>query len=133
VSLLLDTHVWIWSQEEPEKLGVRTTGLLTDRRKALYVSTVSTLEIARLASNGTIKLSGSLSSWISDTLKALECGTIEMSHEIAMEAYSLPGTFHNDPADRILVATARLFEFTLVTMDERILGYPRVKSQDARR
>ena len=112
---------------------MRTTGLLTDRRNALYVSTVSTHEIARLASNGTIRLSESLGSWISDILKALECGTIEMSHEIAVEAYSLPGRFHKDPADRILVATARLFEFTLVTMDERILRYPRVKSQDARR
>jgi len=133
VSLLLDTHVWIWSQEAPEKLGARTIGLLTDRRSALYVSTVSTLEIARLASNGTIALSESLHSWISETLKALECGTIEVSHEIAVEAYSLHGPFHKDPADRILVATARIYELTLVTMDGRILEYPRVKSQDARR
>jgi len=132
VSLLLDTHVWIWSQEAPEKLGSRTIGLLTNRQNALYVSTISTLEIARLVMDETIALSEPLHSWISETLRALECGTMEISHEIANEAYSLPGSFHKDPADRILVATARIYELILVTMDERILKYSRVKSQDAR-
>ena len=132
MSLLLDTHVWIWSQEAPEKLGSRTIGLLTNRQNALYVSTISTLEIARLVMDETIALSEPLHSWISETLRALECGTMEISHEIANEAYSLPGSFHKDPADRILVATARIYELILVTMDERILKYSRVKSQDAR-
>jgi PIN domain nuclease of toxin-antitoxin system len=132
VSLLLDTHVWIWTQEAPEKLGAHTTGLLVDRQNVLYVSTISTLEIARLLRIGTIALSEPLYSWVSDTLKALECGTMEISHRIAIEAYSLPGDFHKDPADRVLVATARIYELTLVTMDERILQYSHVKSQDAR-
>lgn len=132
MSLLLDTHVWIWSQEAPEKLGARTTRLVTDREKALYVSTISTLEIGRLLTAGVIELSEPLVSWVSETLKALECGTMEISHQIAIAAYSLPGSFHKDPADRLLIATARIYDLTLVTMDERILQYPHVKSQDAR-
>lgn len=132
MTFLLDTHVWIWSQEAPEKLGRRTTSLLTDMRNALYVSTASTLEIARLAKDGTIKISGSLNSWVSETLDALSCGTLEISHQIATGAYSLPGDFHKDPADRLLVATARIYELTLVTMDERILRYSHVGSRDAR-
>jgi len=132
VTFLLDTKVWIWSQEAPEKLGRRTTRLLTDLRNALYVSTVSTLEIARLAKDGTIALSGSLNSWVAETLGALSCGTLEISHQIAIGAYALPGDFHKDPADRLLVATARAYELTVLTMDERILRYPHVKSRDAR-
>ena len=133
MTFLLDTHVWIWSQEAPDKLGPRTTRLITDLRNALYVSTASTLEIARLLKDGTIELSGSISSWVAETLEALSCGTIEISHPIAIGAYSLPGGFHKDPADRLLVATARIHEMTLVTMDERILQYAHVRSQDARK
>jgi PIN domain nuclease of toxin-antitoxin system len=132
VRLLLDTHVWIWSQEAPDRLGCRTTRLLTDLRNVLFVSTVSSLEIARLAREGIISMSGSLQSWITDTLAVMNCGTLEISHDIAIGAYELPGHFHKDPADRILVATARLHELTLLTMDERILRYPHAKSQDAR-
>ena len=105
MSFLLDTHVWIWSQETPERLGRRATRILTDAQNGLYVSTISTVEIARLVTLGTIRLSGTLASWISDTLQALLCGTVEISHEIAVG--SLPGNFHKDPADRLLVATPR--------------------------
>ncbi len=132
MSLLLDTHVWIWLQEAPEKLGARTRSLIVDRQNTLYVSPISTLEIARLVAAGTISLSEPVGDWVSETLGALECGTMEISHSIAAEAYSLSGNFHRDPADRILVATARIFELVLVTADERILNYPHVESQDAR-
>jgi PIN domain nuclease of toxin-antitoxin system len=98
----------------------------------LFVSTVSTLEMARLAKEGTISLSISLQTWVADTLAVMSCGTLEISHEIAIGAYALPGCFHKDPADRLLVATAIIHELTLVTMDERILRYSHVKSQDAR-
>ena len=52
---------------------------------------------------------------------------------MAWEAYNLPGKFHKDPADRILVATARLHNFTLLTADDLILRYAHVKSISARR
>ena len=132
MSLLLDTHIWVWSQECPEKLGPEATACLTDPQTALHVSTISTLEIARLVAMGAIELDGSLRSWVDDTLDSLRCSTLEISHEIAVGAYSLPAGFHKDPADRILVSTARLVDLTLLTADEKILDYPHVKSQDAR-
>jgi PIN domain nuclease of toxin-antitoxin system len=132
VSFLLDTHVWIWSQELPERLGSTTRNAILDPGASLYVSTVSSLEIARLVSLGAVSLAGDLAGWVSDTLQSLKCGTIEMSHTIAISAYSLPGGFHKDPADRILVATARLLHLVLVTADDRILQYDHVKSLDAR-
>ncbi len=133
MSLLLDTHVWIWSQESPEKLGPEATARLTDPQTALYVSTISTLEIARLVTMGAIELNGSLRSWVNDTLDALRCSTLEISHETAVGAYSLPADFHKDPADRILASTARSFDLTLLTADAKLLGYSYLKSQDARR
>lgn len=133
MTFLLDTHVWIWTQEAPNRLGATTTKLLTNAQHNLYVSTISTLEIARLVSAGLVGLSGSLGSWISETIDSLLCGTVEVSHDIALGAYSLPGHFHKDPADRVLIATARIHEMTLVTADDRILAYRHVKSADARR
>ena len=132
MSFLLDTHVWIWSQENPEELGDRTRELLIDPEQALYVSPVSTLEIARLIAGGTIRLSGGLLEWVTDTLEVLRGITVQISHGIAVEAYALPGSFHKDPADRILAATARLDHLTLVTADDRLLRYPHVRTQDAR-
>ena len=133
MSLLLDTHVWIWSQERPDRLGPEATRLLTDPQVALYVSTVSTLEIARLIATGAIELTGALTSWVTATLDSLGCKTVEISHAIAAEAYALPPGFHKDPADRLLAATARLEHLTLLTADERILDYPHVETLDTQR
>ncbi len=133
MSLLLDTHVWIWSQECPERLGPKAVACLTDPETALRVSTISTLEISRLVAVGFVDLEGSLRAWVRDTLEALRCSTVEISHDVALGSYSLPGDFHKDPADRILVATARLLDLTLLTADEKIIAYPHVRSQDARK
>ena len=129
---LLDTHVWIWSQEAVEKLGPQTVEWLRDPQVSLSVCTVSTLEIARLVARGTIELSGRLDDWVATSLDTLACSTLDISHRIAMGAYALPEPFHRDPADRILVSTARCHDLTLLTADERILDYPHGKSQDAR-
>ena len=132
MNVLLDTHIWIWSQESPEKLGRKTNRLILNPKTTLYVSTISTLEIARLISIGTIQITGSLLSWITDTLDLLMGETVSISHEIATEAYKLPSGFHKDPADRILAATARIHELVLLTADDRILAYPHVRTEDAR-
>lgn len=131
--LLLDTHVWIWSQEDPGQLGTEATGVLIDPATSLFVSTVSTLEISRLIATGAIEIEGNLGSWVTETLEALFCSTFEISHDIAESAYSLPAGLHRDPADRILAATAKLNGLTLLTADKRLLGYSHVETLDARR
>lgn len=130
--LLLDTHVWIWSQESPQKLGSEATRDLTDVKTVIYVSPVSSLEIARLIAGGRVALEGTVDRWIADTTESLNATTIEISHRIATAAYGLPEDFHKDPADRLLVATARAHDLRLLTADERILGYRHVETQDAR-
>ncbi|MDA0347615.1 MAG: type II toxin-antitoxin system VapC family toxin [Verrucomicrobia bacterium] len=133
MNLLLDTHVWVWSQVEPDRIGPKARRVLENTDTGLFVATLSSLEIARLVDAGSLELDGKLESWIKDSLEALQCGSLEMSHAAAMGAYQLPGAFHKDPADRILVATAREHGLTLVTADERILKYRSVKTLDARK
>ena len=132
MALLLDTHVWIWSQAAPEKLGPSAEALLSEPEEPLYLATISTLELARLVALGRVELRSDLRQWITQSLDLLRASTIELSHEIALGAYALPGDFHRDPADRMLVATARELRLTLMTADDRILAYPHVETRDAR-
>ena len=133
MSLLLDTHVWVWSQVAPEQIGPKAMRAMKQLDQDLHVATISSLEVARLIHGGLLELDGSLHRWIKNSLEALQGGTVEMSHAVAIAAYQLPGAFHRDPADRILVATAREHHMTLVTADERILAYRSVKTMDARK
>lgn len=133
MELLLDTHVWVWASEEVSRLGPHMKKLLLDISNPRSVCTVSTLEIARLVWGGEIKLSIPLEEWIQRTIADLRAQTITVSDEIAVEAYSLPEPFHRDPADRQLVACARLNGATLATADERILAYTHVRTIDARK
>ena len=130
---LLDTHVWVWTQEQPERLGPRTRRLLVSGEHENSVCPISTLEISRLVAAGDIRLAMPLADWIVQSMAGLSAQTVPVSHEVAIEAYTLPGTFHRDPADRLLVAAARRNGLTLVTADDRILAYPHVRTHDARR
>ena len=132
MSFLLDTHVWVWTQEQPDAMGSTSRALLETTTEELCVSAVSSLEIARLVAGGLLELKGSLDRWVRSAIDSIEARSIDVDHEIAIEAYKLPGRFHKDPADRLLVATARLRDLTLVTADERILAYRAVRTLDAR-
>ncbi len=128
VRYLLDTHVWIWSQEIPERFGAETRRELADLGQERFVSPISTLEIARLIHLGLLRLKHTFMKWKELSLAELGASTIPFTHEIAWEAYNLPGTFHNDPVDRVLVATARVEKMTLITADDLLLRYPHVKT-----
>lgn len=133
MKLLLDTHVWIWSQEDPDRLGSQTKRLLVAAEHENHVCTISTLELARLAATGAVRVSIALREWVESALRAIQARTVQVSHEIALEAYALPEPFHKDPADRLLVAASRCHQLTVLTADERILNYHGVRSRDARR
>jgi PIN domain nuclease of toxin-antitoxin system len=132
VIVLLDTHVWIWAFEGSERLGASARGILENQENERWILPVSTLEIARLIEGGDFVINCSFSSWFEQSIVDLSLKTQEVSHQIAMKAYQLPGSFHRDPADRQIVATAICHGLTLMTADERILQYPAVKTIDAR-
>jgi PIN domain nuclease of toxin-antitoxin system len=122
MKLLLDAHVWFWAAQTPEKLSATCRQQLENEENALFVSTMSTLELGKLLQGKRIEIKGTLEAWVRRSLEELGIESVEISHAIAALAYALPGKFHQDPADRILVATAIEKGLTLVTADERILG-----------
>jgi PIN domain nuclease of toxin-antitoxin system len=133
LNLLLDTHVWIWSQECPEKIGPRTTAALLDEGNSIFLSTASTLEMSRMVALGRLTITMDLRAWVERSSRSMGAVTFPISHEIAIEAYRLPEPFQKDPADRLLVALARIHDAHLVTVDEPILGYRHARTLDARR
>lgn len=130
---LLDTHVWIWSQEDSDRLGNKTRRELADLGNERAISPISTLEIARLVHLGLLHLKHAFAEWQTLSLAHLHATTVPLTHEIAAEAYQLPGVFHKDPIDRVLVATARLHNLRLITADDLILRYAHVQTLHARR
>ena len=131
--LLLDTHVWLWAAAQPANLGKRARSLLVDRKNDRLVSAASFLEIARLNAAGQIVLSMPTGTWISNSTKILMLQHLAVTTDVATEAYALPPSFHRDPADRMLVATARIHNLVLLTADERILRFRSARTLDCRR
>ncbi|MGH9528899.1 MAG: type II toxin-antitoxin system VapC family toxin [Terriglobales bacterium] len=119
MKLLLDTHIWLWSLQNPKLLGRRVQQELRDPTNELWLSPVSTWEALTLHSKGRIVLHGNLAEWVGRATAPLR--EAPLTHEIAMAARELPIKQH-DPADRFLAATAQVLDLTLVTADATLLG-----------
>ena len=85
-------------------------------------------EIFLLVKKNKIDLKMSTQDWITKIEKLSFVSFVPMENRIAHEAVNLPGKFHKDPADRFIVATARLLEIPLITADKKILDYEHVKT-----
>ena len=126
--LLLDTHVWIWYAEKDRRLS--DTRCLRGIRRAsqenrLCIATISLWEVAILEFKERIRLHMDCLAWIRHALSTSDISLITLSPEIAVESARLPGHLPGDPADRIIVATARVLDGALVTADEALLEYAR--------
>jgi PIN domain nuclease of toxin-antitoxin system len=121
VRYLLDTYVWVKAETSPDQLGSRCRSILADEANQLFISSISSLELAQLTYRKRITLLADLSQWVRRSCENLRIQTIDVDHEIAISAYNLPDKFHKDPADRILVATSRLRQMPLITTDDKIL------------
>jgi len=121
--LLLDTHIWLWALLEPERLTPNVRAAMASPDNELWLSPISVWEAFMLAERGRVAVSGPVGDWIRDMVSAMPRREAPLTHEIAILSMelSLP---HQDPADRFLVATARAFDLTLVSADERLLGHP---------
>jgi PIN domain nuclease of toxin-antitoxin system len=124
--LLLDTHVWIWLMDGLEReLGRRALEEIraTSARGGLLVSAISVWEVAMLEAKGRVRFGLEVGEWVRRGLAAPGLSLAELTPEAALDSARLPGEIHGDPADRILVATARRLGATLVTRDAKILEY----------
>jgi PIN domain nuclease of toxin-antitoxin system len=119
LKLLLDTHIWLWSLQEPRRLGKRVQHELRDPTNEFWLSPISTWEALTLNSKGRIRLRGNLEEWVA--LSTAPFHEAPLTHEIALAARQLPLS-HQDPANRFLAATALVLGLTLVTADAGLLG-----------
>ena len=126
--ILLDTHIWVWWVQDDPRLKAPYRALIrTYEARKVGVHVISCLEIARLVAGGRVILPRPLQEWIDKALSYPGVELVPLTPRIAVHSTELPGEIHRDPADRILVAAARLYDCALVTLDEKLLAYPHVK------
>jgi PIN domain nuclease of toxin-antitoxin system len=120
VKLLLDTHIWLWSALEPARLSKRVKAALEDRENELWLSPISVWETLVLARKKRVILESTPEQWVRRALSELPIREAPTTHEVAIRGEALR-LDHKDPADRLIVATALVYELTLVTADKRLM------------
>jgi PIN domain nuclease of toxin-antitoxin system len=119
LNLLLDTHIWLWSLEDHNRLGKRVLAELRNPGNQIWLSPICTWEILTLNARGRIRLPADFGAWVMQaTSRLMEA---PLTHEIAVAARLLPWS-HKDTADCFLAATAQVLRLTLVTADAKLLS-----------
>lgn len=120
MKLLLDTHIWLWSLAAPENLTPRVRAELESPDNERWLSPISTWELMILIERRRVVVDGDSTMWVRDVLKRIPFREAALTHEVAVvsRTIELP---HQDPADRFLAASAKVYELTLVTADERLI------------
>ncbi len=126
--IVLDTHIWIWWVDGSSQLTPRQRQhVVSHAGDGLGVSVISCWEVAKLVEMKRLVLSDSVTDWIAGALNYPGVRLLSLTPKIAIESTQLPGSFHRDPADQIIVATARVLDCPLLTADSKILQYPHAK------
>lgn len=127
--IILDTHIWVWWVHGDERLEPsQANAIQRAEGDVIGVSAISCWEIAKLVERGRLELPRPLEEWFGLALDYPGVRLIELSPSIAVASVQLPGRFHRDPADQIIVATARINECPLVTSDQKINSYEHVET-----
>lgn len=122
--MLLDTHAWLWWVDSvPGLLSPTVIEQLESAQTRVGVASISCLEVALLVKKGRVELPCSLPRWFDLALRGSQIELLALTPEIATASVDLPD-IHKDPADRIIIATARFHGATLITADETIRRYP---------
>ena len=130
MTYLMDTHVWIWWHTAPEKLSPKVHQSISemDVSDQLLMSAISVWEVTKLVEKNKLTLGVGIDQWIAQALNMSQFQLLPLSPEIAIGSTRLPQPFHQDPADQIIVASARLFDATILTIDQLITNYPHVRT-----
>jgi PIN domain nuclease of toxin-antitoxin system len=123
VKLLLDTHIWLWSALEPQRLTRRVGKALANPANELWLSPISVGELIVLLRKGRLTLPDDVAAWVAKTMQDLELTEAPLTVEVALAISSI-NFAHGDPADHFLAATAKVFGLTLVTADEHLMRLP---------
>jgi len=128
--IILDTHVWLWWLSNPENLSNKAMKSIdiAMKEKDIYISSISAWEIALLVARNRLTLTIDVSDWINKSESLPFINFIPVDNMIALRAVHLPGSFHNDPADRIIIATGLTMGAPIVTKDDRIMNYSHIET-----
>jgi PIN domain nuclease of toxin-antitoxin system len=120
MKLLLDTHIWLWSLGEPQRLSRRVTKEMDDRQNELWLSPISMWEAFLLFRKKRVQIATDFMTWLEASLSVLPVIEAPLTFEVArfLPTLRMP---HDDPADLFLAATAKAFELTLITADRHLI------------
>lgn len=119
MKLLLDTHIWLWSALEPDRLSKRVSQAVQDEENDLWLSSISVWELTVLQRKGRFELPDDISRWVAASMEHLEVTEAPITVEVALAVSSIAFE-HGDPADQLIAATAKAFDLTLVTADNNL-------------
>ena len=126
MQLLLDTHIWIWSVLEPARLSRNVARAIDDAENELWLSPISVWELLMLTQKGRVELNQDAISWAQSTVEQLCLREATVTFDVALETSTL-SLAHSDPSDRLIAASAKVFNLTLVTADEKLIAAPGIK------
>lgn len=121
MKLLLDTHIWLWSLLEPQRLPKRVACELRSAKSELWLSPVSVWEAHLLIEAGRLRVKEEPRRWVAKALQSAPLAEARLTYDVALESRAI-GLAHQDPADRFLAATAKVYDLVLATADERLLA-----------
>lgn len=128
--IVLDTHTLLWWVNGDSQLSDRAKAAIEHEASvengALLVSAISAWEIAMLVSRNRLTLTMPVDDWLDTVAKVEAIRFVPVDNRVAVESTRLPGEFHKDPADRMIVALARHENVPLVTADQNIRAYRHV-------
>ncbi|MCD8490339.1 MAG: type II toxin-antitoxin system VapC family toxin [Desertifilum sp.] len=126
--IVLDTHIWVWWVQGDSRLTPQHQQWLDEyQTQGLGVSIYSCWEVAKLVEKGRLMLPAPIAQWFEAAIAYPGVRILDLTLPIAIQSTQLVG-FHNDPADQIIVATAKVHNCPLLTADQKILGYPDVQT-----
>ncbi|MFM9905842.1 MAG: type II toxin-antitoxin system VapC family toxin [Pyrinomonadaceae bacterium] len=126
--IILDTHIWVWSVQGDRRLTKDHQEIIrTNESGEIGVCAISLWEVAKSVSLNRLDLSIPVEDWFVIALNSPGIILLPLTERISIESTRLPGNFHKDPFDQLIVASARIYDVPLVTADTDILEYQHVK------
>jgi len=127
---LLDTHAWVWWNMAPKKLSRKARAAIEneDRHSEILLSAISPWEFCKLLEKERIGISCDAEEWMSEALRMPKLRLVPLTTTIAYRSTVLPQPFHDDPADQIIVATAREENATIISRDGLLRDYRHVRT-----
>jgi PIN domain nuclease of toxin-antitoxin system len=126
--IVLDTHIWVWWVHGDDHLPEGYRAVLEANEEEVFgVSAISCWEIAKLVEYERLLLPIPVEDWLHQSLSYPNIELLNLTPRIAVESTQLPPPIHRDPADQIIIATARTYNCALMTLDNKIINYPHVQ------